>query len=93
MSNQRTTPWPRSFMLDVELSAAHSRLQDLVVQAMQERGVSQAQLAFLLGVSDSRVSQMLSVDKDNLSLDSAVEALYVLGKRLDLDTINPTLWA
>lgn len=86
MANARALQHPPIFDLDVAQYAAHSRLQDLIVSAMQEQHVNRKALAARLGVSPARVSQMLKAD-NNIGLDSAVEALYALGKWLDIDIV------
>jgi transcriptional regulator with XRE-family HTH domain len=83
MANPRRIPRAEDFNLEVEVEAASSQLTELVWQAMDEDGVSRAELARRLGVAPPQVTQLLRGQR-NWTLRTIVEALYVLDRRLDI---------
>lgn len=58
--------------------------QSLIVRAMQDRGLTKAQLADLLAVSRPRVTQMLSPECKNLTLRLLGRTAHALGLDIHL---------
>ncbi|GHH16158.1 hypothetical protein GCM10008023_19840 [Sphingomonas glacialis] len=58
--------------------------QMLIQAAINERGISQKDLAGLLGVAPSYVSQMLGDSARNLTLRTIARVLHALGRRADI---------
>lgn len=58
--------------------------QMLLHMMMKEKGVSQAQLARMLGVSRAHVSQLFSLEPKNLSLKKVARIASILGSSVTL---------
>lgn len=56
-------------------------LQTLLHGLMQEKGISRAELARLMGVSRARVTQIFSDDCKNFTVRLLARALYALGEK------------
>lgn len=69
--------------IEVEKRALLLDAQELVFQAMEDKGVTKADLARLLDTSPANVTQLLSGDR-NMTLNTLAEVLYVLGFKVEL---------
>jgi transcriptional regulator with XRE-family HTH domain len=63
--------------------------QMLIQGALNERGLSQKDLAELLGVGQSYVSQMLGLSGRNLTLRTIARVMHALGLTAELRAIDP----
>lgn len=75
-------------MSDYELLVAEEELiadaQMYLLNLMAQKRVSKAELARLLGVSNSAVSQMFSLEPKNLSLRKLARVAAILGERISV---------
>jgi transcriptional regulator with XRE-family HTH domain len=88
----RDTPETRRFLAEERLIVA---ISELLTEALEKRGITQADLCERLGVKPSEISQRLS-GRRNLTLRSLADMLYELGYELNVslqDTrTDGTIW-
>ena len=74
----------KTFDPAVEIEAARSRQSDLLANAILETNTSPYELAPLLGVDAQWIYQVLR-GECSITLPTAVEALFHMGKRLEIN--------
>lgn len=66
---------------EIEVEALTMRLADVIQETLEERGLTRADLARVMGVSKAHITQTLSGQR-NLTLKTVAEALHALDSRL-----------
>ncbi len=79
---------PTPAQIELSGALAKRRLHAFIRRWLSKSGMSQSDLAKLLGVNRSRVNRMLS-DPSNLSIETAGRVLGALGLWIDFDASRP----
>ena len=66
-----------------------TQLMTEIRDIIEERGLSQAQAAKVLGVTQPRVSDLMRGKIDRFSIDTLVNMLVASGLRVELRTVQP----